>query len=106
MKVKVFIESRASDYHAQGVFEDGKLTVIKGSKVRLQYASNFKIARAVNLYREDPKCVNEEGIVLRDCTFSSPSTAAQFITGVITNGYQKWRVKDKMSLSDYLGREK
>jgi hypothetical protein len=39
---------------------------------------------------------------LVDVKFTSPSSAAQFVTGRSVNGYVAWRPDDKMSLKEYL----
>lgn len=106
MKVEVYIKSRRGDYEAKGVFEDGKLIVKKGSKIKLSFAEHIRGGQKARSYRDDPAYVDAEGNVLKDCEFGSPSTAAQFITGTSTNGYTKWFVKEKTTLSKYLGRDK
>lgn len=105
MKINVFITSRRGDYRADGVFEDGKLTVKKGSKIKLTFAKHIRGGQKARSFRDDPKYVDKEGNVLMDCEFNSPSTAAQFVTGSSTNGYTKWFVQEKVNLSKYLGRE-
>ena len=46
--------------------------------------------------------MDENGNILKNCEFTSPSTAAQFVTGRSTNGYEAWKVEKKLSLGQYL----
>lgn len=46
--------------------------------------------------------MNESRTILKDCRFTSPSTAAQFVTGRSSNGYEVWKVEDGKSLGSYL----
>lgn len=106
MRIEVYIKSRNGNFEAKGIFEDGKLIVRKGSKIELSFADHIRGGKMARSYRDDPAFVDAEGNVLKDCEFGSPSTAAQFVTGRSTNGYKKWFVKEKTSLSKYLGRDK
>lgn len=102
MKLDVVLNSRKGTHSATGTYEKDKFTVHKGSKINLdiaQYLKEFEIAKSM---RNDKTVVNENGIVLKDCTFTSPSAAAQFVTGRSVNGYICWRPDDKMSLREYL----
>ena len=52
--------------------------------------------------RADPTCVDSERNIISDCVFSSPSTAAQFVSGRSVSGYKAWKVDGKKNLGDYL----
>ena len=52
--------------------------------------------------RNDATIVDETGITLKDCTFSSPSTAAQFIMESSINGWEAWHIDKKTSLKKYI----
>jgi hypothetical protein len=55
-------------------------------------------------YLNDNNFVDENGIVLKDCSFNSPSTAAQFVTGSSRNGYLVWKTKDGKKLKDIISK--
>ena len=99
MKQKVFLKGRG--YEAIATYEDGKMTVHKGSKLGYPASANFKRSKQAYSLRDDNKIVND-GIVIKECTFDSPSTAAQFITGGSRNGYDTWKVEKGYSLGKFL----
>lgn len=100
--MKIYMKSRLGTYEAYGVFEEGRVTVKKGSKIWLHFSEGFHKSRRVVECRNDPTCVDRFGIVLKDCEFKSPSTAAQFVNGHSTNGYNYWRIDENTRLSDWL----
>ncbi len=96
----VYLKSRRSTWSAIGEFniEDNTLLVKKGAIVSdkiAQFRAASKIAR-----ERDVKTVN--GILQEDTIFSSPSTAANFITGASTNGLAAWKTADGKSLKTFL----
>lgn len=100
MKTKVILRSRDNLYYAEGVYVDGKLTVNKGSKIRLGETYK-KCVDLVIEYRNDRTKVDSHGNVLENIEFRSPSTAAQFVTGSSTNGYIRWRTEN-MNLKSFI----
>ena len=56
--------------------------------------------------RKNPKIVAEDGTVVKNVSFKSLTTAAQFITGRSVNGNVSWRVDNKMSVKEYLETQK
>lgn len=56
--------------------------------------------------RHNNTIVNEDGELLSDVTFNSLTAAAQFVTGRSVNGYIAWRPNDKMSMKEYLNKNK
>ena len=107
--MKIFMKSNRGDgYEAYGEYDNGKVVVKKGSRIRLSYADNFHRARQVVNYRDDPTCVDTNGIVLKNCRFNSSSTAAQFVSGQSTDGYIAWHLDEKTRLGDWIkqGKEK
>ena len=99
MKQDLFIKGRG--YEAFSTYEDGKVIVHVGSQLNYPKTFGFRKNERVFAIREDPSVV-KGGIVIKECTFDSPSTAAQFITGGSRNGYDSWKVKKGYSLGDYL----
>ena len=99
MKIEIFIKGRS--YEASATYEDGIIRIHKGSKIGFPAKANFKKINKAYAFREDCKIV-KDGIVIKECTFDSPSTAAQFITGGSRNGYDAWKIEKGYSLGKYL----
>lgn len=102
MKVEIFLSSRDNSYDAKGTYEDGVVIVKKGGHIQLDFANHIRGGKKAKTYREDKEYVSAEGIILKDCEFTSASTAAQFVTGRSTNGLVAWKVEKKKSLKDYI----
>lgn len=102
MEIKVYIETRGGKCHAQGIYADGKITVLKGGIISEDFADHIKGGTSAKKLREDKDVVDKNRIIIKDCLFSSASTAAQFVTGRSTNGYASWKVDKKVSLGEYL----
>jgi len=106
MKTKIFLQSKRGSYSAEALFSEGTVTVLKGTKIQLDFAEHIVGGKKAKSYRDDRSFVDENGIVLKECIFTSPSTAAQFVTGRSTNGYGAWKLDKKTSLGKHLDREK
>ena len=104
-EMKIYLKSKHGLYDAEAEYKDGIIIVKKGSKIQLDFAEHIRGGKTAKKYREDKEYVNQEGIVVRDCEFTSASTAAQFVTGRSTNGLVAWKVKDKVSLKNFLASE-
>lgn len=102
MRIKIYLIARNKSYDATAVYEDGKTIVEKGSKLRMSFANHVRGGQTAKRYRKDSSFVNEDGITIKDCEFSSPSTAAQFVTGVSVNGWVAWHVDKKTTLKQYV----
>lgn len=102
MKIKVTLKQRSTDVHAEAVYEGDTITVLPGGTISQDFADHIRGGRKAKSFREDPEYVDKKGKILKECVFTSPSTAAQFVTGRSTNGYEAWKVEDKKSLGDYL----
>ena len=99
MKQDLYIKGRG--YEATSTYEDGKITVHVGSKLNYPESCGFRTNTKAFSAREDDSVV-QNGVVIKECVFDSPSTAAQFITGGSRNGYDTWKVRKGHSLGDYL----
>lgn len=107
MNTKIYLKSTAGLFNAEGEYDDGTVIVRKGSKIQTKLASHTHGGEAkTKALRENRSIVDANGVVLENCSFSSPSTAANFVTGRSSNGYVAWRVDDKNNLGKFLGREK
>ena len=92
-----------SGVDAKGVFDSdtGSLTVLSGSKVSndIRYTEKSKGAKTIEINRS--KYV-KNGIVYKDAPFKSASTAANFVTGGITNGLVAWKTEDGKALREII----
>ena len=102
MEIVVKLAPRNGSCYAEGGYTQNGFTVKKGGKINLDFAAHIRGGKSAKKYRGDVEYVDKEGNILKDCEFSSPSTAAQFVTGRSTNGYKAWKVDSKKSLGDYL----
>ena len=102
MRTIIFLTSRNGAYDAKALFEDGKITIQPGARIRLDFADHIRGGRKALSYRKNPEYVNEKGVVLKECVFTSASTAAQFVTGRSTNGLDVWKVEKKLTLKQWL----
>lgn len=102
MKIRVFLESIHNEFFAEAYYEDGAITVLPGGYIRKHFASHIRGGKTSRDYRDNPEYVSDDMTILKECSFSSPSTAAQFVTGRSTNGYDAWKVEDKKSLNQFL----
>ena len=100
MNVIVFAKGRNNSYDATGIFDGQNLTVKKDSVISNTIAA--KINPIVSRLRSDKSVVSPEYIVLKDITFSSASTAANFVTGNISNGMRVWKIAPQKNLKNYL----
>lgn len=103
--MKLYMKSKANTFSAFADYENGNLIVLTGSRIRIDYFSKSIRGggKTALILREHTDFVNEEGIVLRDIKFTSPSTAAQFVSGRNTNGLVAWKIQDtNTTLKEYL----
>ena len=98
MKTEMYLRGRNDQYNAIAVYEDGTVTVKKGSVIRMSFADHIRGGKTAKEIRNDPAIVDENDIVKKDCVFSSPSTAAQFVMGSSINGWEAWHIDKKTTL--------
>lgn len=99
MKKEIFVKGR--NYEASATYDDGIIIIHKGSKIGFPATAKFKRTKKAYALRENDEIV-QNGIVIKECSFDSPSTAAQFITGGSRNGYDTWKIEKGYSLGQYL----
>ena len=100
------MKSRKCIYEASGIFNENEhtLTVLKGSRVSKNVSSGtFRSSKSIMKIRNE-RC-DEQGIVLNDVCFNSASSAANFITGVSTNGLIAWKDINGRCLKELIGGE-
>lgn len=97
--LKVYTKGRNGKYAAEGLYEEGKFTVLRGSHIS---ASCVKKLNPVALrIRADAETVSEQMELLKDVSFKSASTAASFVTGNISNGMRVWKLENGSTLGNY-----
>ena len=98
----VYVSKRINaNANAEYDLEKKQFIVKKGSIVsdKVCYSEKFKAAYKIE---EQRKKYVKEGVVLEDVLFSSPSTAANFVTGRSTNGLIAWKDEKGLSLKKIL----
>lgn len=98
MKIKVFTKGRANSYEASGIYSEQCFIVCKGSQISPKASS--KIQPIVLKTRMNRELVSSTWKVLKDITFRSPSTAAAFVNGNISDGNRCWKDKEGRSLRE------
>ena len=96
-EIQVVLYSSKRDYYARGLFFGSRLTVLQGSRVSDTVSSSAD-DRTRALRRD---YVDESGVLLRDLTFTSPSSAGMFVTGRSCNGWVSWTTPDGTQLDHY-----
>ena len=102
MKIKVYLAVRTTEVQAEAIYEGDTITVLPGGTISDDFADYIRGGRSAKTYRENPEYVDGNRKILKGCTFTSPSTAAQFVTGRSKNGYKAWKVDKKTNLGTYL----
>ncbi len=90
MKLYLNRKNKAIEAVAEYNFENGSITVLKGSTVSATVAHSEKFHGAKSIEKSRSEYV-ENGIVIKDACFKSASTAANFVTGSSTNGHTAWK---------------
>lgn len=87
-------KSRDGLFEANAIYNNGQVTVLKGSRINIHSNNGLKPDSEAAQKRNDPLIISTEGIVLEDITFRSLSTAACFVTGRSANGMITWKTDD------------
>lgn len=102
--LNLVIRRKAQRFEAKARYdvEKKEFVVLKGSRVSdsVSDTGKFRSANAVKKLRE---AYVKDHIVVQDVCFHSSSTAANFVTGISTNGKLAWKDKDGNSLKKLLG---
>ncbi len=98
--MRLILKSKRNTHYAVAEYDGRKLTVLPESRINSKL-SFMGMSETIKSMRNNPDLVSPEGVVLKKISFSSPSSAAQFVTGRSVNGYISWRIDDKISLKDY-----
>ena len=92
--LEIFTKSRDGLYEAKGIYNGGKVTVYKGSRINNRPSDNFKPSPLVEKMRHDENLVSNDGVLKQDIVFDSLSTAACFVAGRTANGMITWKTAD------------
>lgn len=96
-----YITSRGSD--AKAIYSQDGMTVIKGSRIASSSTKSFSNGRLLNELKET-KIIDDEGIFVKDYTFTKPSTAASIVALQPANGWIMWKRKDGKTLDECVTR--
>ena len=102
MQLELTLTNRNSTYFAKATYNGETVTVKAGAKIFPVFSSCIRGGKTAKKFRESAEYINTEYTLLKDCSFKSPSTAAQFVTGRSVNGYNAWKIDEKKTLGDYL----
>ena len=102
--ISLVLTSRNGKYNAAAEYEENKIVVKAGSIINQEFAEHIRGGKKAKGYRDNAEFVDGTGKVIKDCVFSSPSTAAQFVTGSSNNGYRVWKDRNGKTLKEILGR--
>lgn len=92
--LKLHTVSRDKLFEAQAIYENDEVIVLKGSRINQSPSSKFKPSEVVATCIADKTLVGDDGILKRDVTFKSLSTAATFVAGRTSNGMITWKTED------------
>lgn len=94
MKLNLHSVSKDGLYDAKAIYEDGVVTVQKGSRINTHSGSGFKPSLKVKAKLEDTSLYGKDGVLVKDVSFDTLSTAASFVTGRTSNGLITWKTPD------------
>lgn len=95
-----YLNRKRPSLHVEMVVEDGMLTIHAGQYVT-EHDSDYVTARIRELRRIN---VGDNGIVLTDVYFNSPSQAGEFATGRTCNGWTEWKTEDGQPIDIFRAR--
>lgn len=102
MIIKMSMSNKNNSFYAEALYENGVVTVKKGGYINPGFSTSIRGGKMSKKYRNDSNYVSEKYEIVKDCVFSSPSTAAQFVSGRSVDGYHVWKIAPKQNLGDYL----
>ncbi len=101
--MNVVLTNRAKTYLAIGTYDPSTKTLVvkAGSTVSkdIAYSPTFRGTKTIEKLRAQYVV---DGITTEDVLFSSPSSAANFITGSSSNGMVLWKTEEGISIKQAL----
>jgi len=99
--MKLYLIGKKNSISATGEYNPTtkQLTVLKGSRVSnfISYTEKFRGTGSIEKNRTNTV---KNRLVVKDITFKSASTAANFVTGSSTNGLIAWKDKNGRTLKE------
>lgn len=101
--MKVYLKRQKKSVDAIAEFDpiNKVITVLKGSKLSatIAYTEKFRGAKSIEKNRTG---IVKDNTLLKDITFNSSSTAANFVTGSSTNGLIAWKDSNGKTIKEIL----
>ena len=97
--MELYYKNRKNTINAVCIYEDGIFTIKKGSKIK-PATSDIRWAKKAQEYRNNSKIVDSNYVTLKDISFNSSSTAAQFVCAQSVNGNLAWKDRDGTPLKE------
>ena len=99
MVIEIYLLRKRGNVFSTATFdtETGETIVKKGSRVSVAINHSETFNRSNSIERKRLETVTNQ-ITNQDVRFSSPSTAANFVTGNSSNGWIAWKTKDGKTL--------
>lgn len=91
---KCWMKGHKNKYYAQAIYDNGKMTILAGSKISDTISKKAKILPIVLHEREKKGLFDDTYVLLENIQFNSATTAAQFVRGNIINGKRCWRLEE------------
>ena len=103
--MKFYIKREKANIDAVADYNSEKktFTVLKGSKVSSHISQSEKFRGAKSVESARMGNVDSNLILIHDVVFKSPSTAANFVTGISTNGCKAWKDKEGHTFKQVVG---
>lgn len=105
MILQLHAVSRDNLFDAKATYNDGVVTVKKGSRINTKSGSGFKPTAPVKAKLEDRSLYGKDGVLTKDVSFDTLSTAASFVTGRTSNGMITWKTPDGKNVRESLRRK-
>lgn len=104
--MKLYLIRERKNIYAEGEYniQTKSMKILKGAKVSndIAHSPTFRGAKSIEKHREG---IIKNNTLIEDITFKSSSTAANFVTGRSTNGFDAWKNKDGISLKELMKNE-
>lgn len=103
MSMKLYIKSKVKNIDAMGEYDPktGEFVVLKGSILSDSVVSTGSFRGTKSILKAREGCV-KENVLLVDKTFTSSSTAANFVRGASSNGLICWKDENGKTLKEIL----
>lgn len=96
---------KTKKFCATAEFAEGIVTVLAGSTLKKKVSTKVNKNGIAIRMRNNEEYVNKDLTVIKDCTFKSLSTAAQFVLGTYVNGRERWIVESGESIKEYMDKK-